>query len=218
MNVAVLAVALLATLGPRASAAPLRVMLLVDISGSTIRAPIIFMDPRVRGRGFDVTNMTEAVRGIEPALDDDDELFLASVSDQPMMTTGPVRGSSLASAAEQLTSRYGGRSPLWDALYDASGRLEETAGPRVIILVTDGRSNANKRSFAEALQRLTAAGVRVFPITRDDRGRKLDPDPLERLRHLASATGGEHVTWRPGRLDEALALAMRSAHRTTAPR
>ena len=97
-------VLLLTALPPRAPAPPLRVMLLVDISGSTIRAPMLFLDPRMRLRSFDVTNMTEAVKGIEPALDADDELFLAAVSDQPMMTTGPVRGASLVSAAEQLTS------------------------------------------------------------------------------------------------------------------
>ena len=218
MTVAVLSVALLLTLGLQAPAPPLRVMLLVDISGSTIRSPIVFVDPRMRLRSFDVTNMTEAVKGIEPALDADDELFLAVVADQPMMTTGPVRGSSLVSAAEQLTARYGGRSPLWDALYHASGRLEQTSGPRVIILITDGRSNANERSFAEALQRLTAAGVRVFPITREEGRRKPDPDPVEKLRQLATATGGEHLTWRPGKLDEALALAMRRAHRVESQR
>ena len=213
-------VLLLLPLTPRAPAPPLRVMLLVDISGSTVRAPLLFVDPRMRLRTFDVTNMTEAVRGIEPALDADDELFLAAVSDQPMMTTGPVRGPSLVSAADQLTSRYGGRSPLWDALYHASGRLEQAAGARVIILVTDGRANANERSFAEAQQRLIAAAVRVFPVTRDDEERRerLNPDPVEKLRQLAAATGGEHLTWRRGRLDEALALAMRSAHRAEAQR
>jgi hypothetical protein len=221
MNAALLPLALLLlswVLAPHAAAPPLRVMLLVDISGSTIRGPIFFTHPRLRGRWLDVTLMTDAVRAIEPALDNDDELYLAVVADQPMMTTGPVRGSSLQAAAETLTATYGGRSPLWDALYHASGRLEQAEGPRAIILVTDGRSNANERSFAEALQRLTAAGVRVFPVTRDEGRRKLDPDPLDRLRQLASATGGEHLTFRPGKLDEAFAQVMRSAHRAAAPR
>ena len=219
MNVALASVALLTALILRAPAPPMRVMLLVDISGSTIRGPIFMFDPRMRGRVLDVTNMTEAIRGIEVTLENDDELFLAAVSDQPMMTTGPVRGSSLQGAAEQLTARFGGRSPLWDALYHASGRLEETNATRVIILITDGRANANERSFDEAVRRLTAASVRVFPITRDDgRRSRPDPDPVERLRQLAAATGGEHLTWRPGKLDEALALAMRSARRSAAPR
>ncbi len=217
MNALLIPVVLLVALLVRPADPPLRVMLLVDISGSTIRGQAFFGSPRMM-RTLDVTLMTEAVDAIEPALGKDEELVLGAVSEVPRMTTGPVRGPSLRSTASELASQFGGRSPLWDALYHAAGRLEETSGPRVIILVTDGRSNGNERSFAEAVQRLKAADVRVVTVAREVGRRKPDPDPYDRLRQLASVTGGEHLTFTPGRLDEALLRAMQLARRTHAGR
>jgi von Willebrand factor type A domain len=213
MNALLIPVVLLVALAARPADAPLRVMLLVDISGSNTRSQIFFGNPRFARAPQDLTWITEAVEGIEPALDNDEELILGAVSNVPRMTTGPVRGPSLRSTAAQLASDYGGRSPLWDALYHAAGRLEETSGARVIILLTDGRSNGNERSFAEAVERLKATGVRVFTVAREMGRRKPDPDPYERLRQLASITGGEHLTFTPGKLDEVLIRAMQVARR-----
>ena len=217
MNALLIPVVLLVALMVRPADPPLRVMLLVDISGSTIRGQAFFGSPRMM-RTLDVTLMSEAVDAIEPALGKDEELVLGAVSEVPRMTTGPVRGPSLRSTASELASQFGGRSPLWDALYHAAGRLEETSGPRVIILVTDGRSNGNEHSFAEAVQRLKAADVRVLTVAREVGRRKPDPDPYDRLRQLASVTGGEHLTFTPGKLDEAFVRAMQVARRTHAGR
>jgi hypothetical protein len=65
-----------------------------------------------------------------------------------------------------------------------------TAGPRRgIIVLTDGRSSANRMSFGDLLTKLEAARVAVFVIGLESGG-SAEPNPAARLAYLADVTGG----------------------------
>ena len=92
-------------------------------------------------------------------------------------------------AATGLTAATGGASPIWDAL-DASTMALSTGGPRRgIIVLTDGRSSANRISFGDLLTKLEAARVAVFAIGLESGG-SAQPNPAARLSYLADVNGG----------------------------
>jgi Mg-chelatase subunit ChlD len=97
--------------------------------------------------------------------------------------------AAIRAAADALGDRIGGASPIWDALVTAADALQDGTGRRAILLVTDGRSTANRIGFAEALDRLQRARVPVFVVSLDRNARPL-PDPGARLTKLADTTGG----------------------------
>jgi VWFA-related protein len=64
---------------------------------------------------------------------------------------------------------YGlGGSPAWDAVDAAVTTLALEAGRKAIVLITDGRSNANMRSLDEVIQHAVAAGVAVCAMGEAD--------------------------------------------------
>ena len=88
-------------------------------------------------------------------------------------------------------------SPIWDAIDAAVKLLSESAEPRVLLLLSDGRSTANTISLEEATRRTIAAGVSVSVVS--EGGEWLIPqvgDAPDRarsdrsLRSLADLTGG----------------------------
>jgi hypothetical protein len=217
MRAALLSVVLLLALATPAATQPLRIVLLVDTSGSALRGPM-FMSHLSALNSLDLTYMTEAAAALQPLIEASDQVFLGVVGEHPRITTEPLRGADLMVAAQGLAEEIGGRSPLWDVLYNLCDRFDRTAATPIVILVTDGRANANEHSFAEAVHRLKTAGVRVFTVTRLEVHRKPDPDPSERLRELASATGGQHLAFTPGNLGDAIVTAMQGARRAATPR
>jgi hypothetical protein len=88
-------------------------------------------------------------------------------------------------------------SPIWDAVDAAVTRLLESPEPRVLLLMSDGRSTANTIGFDEAARRTVAAGVTISVVS--EGGEWLIPqfgDAPDRarsdlsLRALADLTGG----------------------------
>ena len=101
-------------------------------------------------------------------------------------------GAAVRAAADALTEKVGGGSPLWDALVTAAQSLENANGRRGIVVITDGRSTANRIGFADALARLEHARVPVHVVAFDKSDRAI-PDPGKRLIQIAKATGGDCV-------------------------
>jgi len=95
----------------------------------------------------------------------------------------------IQAAADVLGQRFGGASPIWDALDAAALALEDSAGRPGIVIVTDGRSTANRIGFAEMLDKLQRTRIPVFVVLLD-RMERPQPDAAARLAKLAEATGG----------------------------
>ena len=136
----------------------------------------------------------------------DDSVFLGSFGRSIRLTKSALRGpDQIDRSASLLAQEAGGPSPLWDALDTAITALDGKTAPRAIVLVTDGRTNSNAKSFDQVLGRAMQAGIRVFPLSVEtklatqDRGTRFTPpDPSARLRKLAEATGGEFYTFNRG--------------------
>ncbi len=88
-------------------------------------------------------------------------------------------------------------SPIWDAIGTAVQALADSTDPRVLVLLTDGRSAANALSLQDAATRAIAAGVSISAVS--EGGEWLIPqfgDPPDRarsdvsLKWLADETGG----------------------------
>ena len=108
------------------------------------------------------------------------------------------------SAAMECGDLTFGPSPIWDAVYRAGEVLNDAAGPRAILMVTDGKSTANYRSYQEALDRSRQSGVKIYiAVVRTELKRSSSKpktfhadrpgDPAERLKRLADATGGRYA-------------------------
>jgi len=91
-------------------------------------------------------------------------------------------------------------SPIWDAVDTAAQTLARESDPRVLVLLTDGRSAGNALSLDEAGQRAIAAGVSISVVS--EGGEWLLPqfgDAPDRarsdvsLRWLADLTGGMYL-------------------------
>jgi Mg-chelatase subunit ChlD len=87
----------------------------------------------------------------------------------------------------------GGASPLWDILDEAVRSLAGADGRRAIVVITDGRTTGNTRSFADVLPRLQQSGVPVYFICAERPGEPAwIADPARRLRRISEATGGRY--------------------------
>jgi len=120
------------------------------------------------------------------------------------LSPGWVRTRSELSSAMDCGDTLNGPSPIWDAVYRGVEVLEERAGPRAILMVTDGKSSANQHGYQETLARSQQASVRVNigfartelwrtsrkPVTLNA---NRPGDPAERLKKLADGTGGRYA-------------------------
>ena len=74
---------------------------------------------------------------------------------------------------------------LYDAIVLAASKLDNRAGGRVLIVLTDGKDVSSRSTIDDAITTARNAGVAVYPIA--IAGPEYTPGPLRRL---ASATGG----------------------------
>lgn len=91
-------------------------------------------------------------------------------------------------------------SPLWDATAAAVDALAREPGTKLVLLMSDGRANANVIGLEEAASRALAAGVAVTVVGESaesllaqagDPAARIRPD--ESLRWLAQETGGMYL-------------------------
>jgi Mg-chelatase subunit ChlD len=163
-------------------ATALHIVLLVDISGSMTLGTFRY-DPDL---------LVDAARGLADALHEDDGVRIGSVGEHVVIEAREVQGKkAVLAAALAHREPMGGPSPLWDALDGGATALHSAQGGKVIILVTDGMSTANRLSFAEALDRLAQERIAVY-VLRLHRSEAVEPDPSVRLRQLAEQTQGAY--------------------------
>jgi Ca-activated chloride channel homolog len=159
--------------------APVTVGLVVDDSGS--------MQPN-RDR------VIAATAGFADASNPQDEMFVLTFNDQvrPVLpATAPFTNdaSTLRSALSRAL-RTNGRTALFDALcagldYLKHGHYERQA----LVLVSDGRDNASRATFADVITRTEASNALIYTVAIVDPVES-DQDP-QLLKRIANASGAE---------------------------
>lgn len=158
------------------------VVLMVDVSASITRGAF----------KSDASLITDAASALSSVIEPGDTARIGTFGTEVRLNAAVLRDpDAIQKAASALTDTIGGASPLWDAL-DASALALSTGGRlRGIIVLTDGRSSANRIAFGEMLTRLENARVAVFVIGLESGGAP-EPNPTARLSYLADVSGGAY--------------------------
>jgi Ca-activated chloride channel family protein len=131
---------------------PLSVALLVDTSAST---------------GIELRYELESVRRFLAALfregNPEDALALYSFNYQVTRESSYTRRLDRLEQVLKGLKNVGGTS-LYDAIYLASGDLEERQGRHVVVVVTDGGDTTSSKSFHQALEAAQIADAVIYPI------------------------------------------------------
>ena len=203
-TVAVGVATLLALLAPMATAWPpartagTRLVLLHDNSGSQILRLYYRADTRPLFQQTTSDRRDAVIRAITDHLDEADEVRVATFGERFLISPAWLRTPKELLQAFNGIMQSGGPSPIWDALYQTVGVLEEAPGKRAVLLISDGRASGNVRSFQEALARVRDSRVIVYVAALDaaynrEINKDRPGDPTERLRALARATGGGYA-------------------------
>jgi hypothetical protein len=140
-----------------------------------------------------------ATSGLVAGLKAGDSLRLGIVTNHLVLTPilTPAETARLPKVVPTVPDRdrYG-PTPLWDQLYDAVTTIarDGAARAKTIIIVTDGRSTGNSRSFKDLVDHATRAGVSISSVGEDTLVRRpetrIPVDSLDNLRSVAASTGG----------------------------
>lgn len=180
---------------------PLSIMLLFDRSASMFSAPANSSRPfAVRRPLLDANTIREAV--LSNRQESDREYFgRFSGFTEFRGPIAPNQSAWLEVLAWGLANVPGSSSPIWDSASEASQRIASDPGRKLIVLVSDGRSNANVRSLEDAARQIVRSGVAVSVIdigfpeqVRQQDNRVALPRPDRLLSWLAEATGGHYVS------------------------
>lgn len=184
------------------AAGPLSVMLLFDRSASVQSVPLDPASPFASGGRHTLLDSETVSGAMLRQRQPSDREYFGRFSGFTEFR-GPVAPDATA-WHEVLTwglARVpGSSSPIWDAAADAARRLERDQGRKLLVLVTDGRSNGNVLSLEDAALQIVRSGVAVsvIDIGYREQLRQEDqlvavPRPDRLLTWLAEATGGHYV-------------------------
>jgi Ca-activated chloride channel family protein len=159
---------------------PLRLALLVDVSGS------------VHDRfSFEKAAATKFVQKV---LSNPSDLgFIAGFATEPTVTQDfSSDPAALGSGIDKLAN--GGGTALFDAVTFASRKLaeypEDERVARVVVVLSDGEDNSSHSSLKQSIQVAERSGVTIYTVsTKEGLGDKTDADRV--LEALAERTGGE---------------------------
>ena len=191
---------------PQAAPRPVDVVLMVDVSASITRGAF----------KSDASLITDVASALSSVMVPGDTARIGTFGTEVRLNAAALKDpDAVHTAARALTDTIGGASPLWDAL-DASTLVLSTAGPRRgIIVLTDGRSSANRIAFGDMLTKIENARIAVFTIGLESGGSPV-PDPKARLAYLADVTGGAYQPAKRKEVTDAVKLAV-AALRTGTP-
>jgi VWFA-related protein len=185
-----------------ASHKPLRVAIVLDVSGTMARGERLEKAQVAALRFLDV-------------LEADDEGLVVTFSDSVQISQELTRDRKELEEAIRAT-KAGGGTALYDAVWSASRLLESFDGRRVLVLLSDGQDEAldglgpgSLHTLAEAQEQALRSEVIVFAVglgnrLETDHVRRFDPATggsradtdrtvLEMLRELADSTGGRAI-------------------------
>jgi Ca-activated chloride channel homolog len=159
---------------------PLSVCVLIDISGSTA------IDLR-----YETQSITRFLRALLREGNPDDRAALFSFNWEVTLNVGFTHRILRLEQALRGLHPEGGTS-LYDALYLASGRIEDREGRHVMIVVTDGGDTTSAKTYQDALEAVQSADAVLYPILvmpiTNDAGRNIGGENA--LTTLAAGTGG----------------------------
>jgi hypothetical protein len=183
---------------------PPRILVLADHSAS--QTYVIFGRPSVLARMRSRTKVERLAEALVDKLPAGAALRIASFSDAFRASPRWVTTREDVLDAFRAVEQPFGASAIWDAVHQAAALLDGAEGRRYMLLFSDGKASANVIGFEAAVARVVAANVTVHTVNVNDaafrRREDLFADPVERLRRLAAATGGEHREAQPQRLPE----------------
>ena len=173
--------------------APVSAMLVIDISGSMRGKPI---DEAKRAANAFIDKLSATDRAAVIAFADEIDLDNPVDGKEIGFTTDK---NALRNLVDQLDTRLGWNTPLYDAIYKGlDWTSREPVGRRVVIVLTDGRderdnaqgtpvpNKGSRFSPDDPINEATRQGIPVFTI---GVGGKIDSDYLFRL---AERTGGQY--------------------------
>jgi Ca-activated chloride channel family protein len=163
---------------------PLSISLLVDNSGSTAK------DLR-----YEVESMQRFLKAVFAEGNMDDAVSLYSFNYEVVIQNGFTRRLAVLERNLKALKGEAGTS-LYDAIYFASGRLEDREGRHVMVIVTDGGDTTSRKTYHQALEAAQRAdavlyAILVMPIT-NDAGRNIGGENA--LTTLTASTGGRVFT------------------------
>lgn len=163
--------------------AGVKVFLVIDVSGS--------MAESFKGqRKIDAAKT--AAKDFVSLMTRNDQVGLVKFSSTAALVSDLTNNkSSLIMAIDRLEP--GGSTAIGDGIWLALDRLEATTGSKAVILLTDGRHNAGRRTPDEAAERARLLGIPVYTL---GFGEKKDIDE-ETMKKVAEMTGGQYF-YSPG--------------------
>jgi VWFA-related protein len=165
---------------------PLRLGLLVDVSGSLTQR-----------FSFEKQAATHFIEGM--LVNPSDLAFVAGFSDEPKVTQDFTADLTQVSSGIE-TLHIGGGTAIWDAVSFACWKLaaypEKERVAKVLVLLTDGEDNLSHTTLKQAIQDAENTGVTVYAISTKDfaqLGQYGNPisDADKVLQALTERTGGE---------------------------
>lgn len=126
---------------------------------------------------------------VQHALKDGDRCSVTAVQDVPRRKQ-PLTNNRADIAAALAGIAPEGRTALYDAVASAIRELREEKNRRAIVVLTDGSDTTSTWSFEEIEKQAREAAIPIYFIAYEGGGEDDDVRDLERLRYLASQTGG----------------------------
>lgn len=184
----------------RNTSVPLSVAVLVDTSGST-----------VTDLHFETDSVLRFIPTLLNAGNPQDAFALFSFNWRTNVESDFGRSYKRAEKALHALKNEGGTS-LYDAIYLASGTLQDREGRHVMVVITDGGDTTSYKHFEDALGAAQRADVLIYPIVvvpiANDAGRNTGGEHA--LTTLAASTGGRiFFPESYDKLDQAFAAILR---------
>ncbi len=173
----------------------LTVVLLLDVSASMVRQPLLF-DPRY-AQVFNAFQQglvpaDRAAVGVVAG-----QLRLSAITSNPRDLSGAVRSLLQVPDADRLSG-----SPIWDAIDETLPVAAAPRGRSAIVLFSDGKSGGNVHGLDDVITRARQLHVSINVVVEGPgsaflaRG-DLELDPAAMLDRLAQQTGGRLLLDRP---------------------
>lgn len=187
--------------GPGQAREKTRVVWIYDCSQSHVHT---LAPPRIAGLNSTATTIDQLVKAVADNAAQSAEIRVLNFGSGLRLSSEWTSNRENVSAAMECGDLAFGPSPIWDAVYRGAEVLNDAAGAKAILMVTDGRASANQRSYQEALDQSRQSGVCVNIAVARMELRRTSPkpktlhaerpgDPTERLKRLAEATGGRYA-------------------------
>lgn len=170
-----------------------RLVLLYDNSNS--QHYVLYGTPDV-DRNLALTPLRDEVsRAIADNAGPTTTVRVASFGARVLVSPAWVRTTGEILAAFGNVTQEGGPSPIWDGVYASVQTLQGAAERKQILLITDGKASANLHGFEEArdFAKRAAVAITALYVLSNKRVEPGEPDPTDRLKGLADATGGRYA-------------------------